>query len=123
MGTKLPFCSLRVEEPCPPIHGTLRCLSCQRLRAQSMTHQRARRNAFPQPVVRSRRGGTIFSAARTLKGPRQTEHVFACSLSYGEMRSEVEPWAYPILGRDRHGFARSFKGLRGLRLPLVSSSG
>ena len=123
MGTKLPFCSSWAGEPCPPIHRTLRCLSCQRLRAQSMTHQRSRRNAFPQPGVRTRHGGTIISATRTLNGLRQTGHVFACSLSYGEMRIQVEPWAYPTLGRDRHGFARSFEGLRGLRLPLVSSTG
>jgi hypothetical protein len=67
--------------------------------------EQCKRNAIPQQVTRSLRG------------------VFASSLPSGKLGKNRFPLEYEVLRRTLHGDARTFEGLRGLRLLVVPQSG
>ena len=72
----------------------------------SMTNDRGKPVAIPQPGIRTRRGRLAFPIPRGLDNEPYFE--------------QIKPRANKHSGRKRHGIARALESLRGMRLPLVS---
>jgi hypothetical protein len=75
----------------------------------SMTNDRGKRDAIPQPGVRTRHGASVS--------------LFPCGSLQRRIGKPGKPRAKSHFGRKSHVFERALEGLRGLRLFVVPLPG